>query len=445
MQTTIRKLPLVIASAAFLGGCASSTSSTPSIAEQPNEAAATATSPSAPTLTATATRQPTETVPPSATFTPLLDYSADGCLRAEFVADITIPDNFEIPPAAPFSKTWRLKNTGDCAWNTHFELVFDHGDRMGAPDSQPLPKEIIAPDDVVNLSVNLVAPDADGTYQGFFKLRAPDGTVFGIGADADTAFWVKIVVNAAADPILPGPAVLIVSSQNLVAGGMTGQAYVDCPAGTVRAGGGFLGDPDRPAVFPISPVFLQPGNGNGWTATYRSRADRSEKLTVYAVCLETAYATSEVVEESAPVMAKASGQVDVECPEGSVVTGGGYSGSADALIHIIESQRSGNGWKVSAWNLESSVTRISVYAVCLRGIGGRAVSVRDDVEIDVHGMGTATAGCTEGIMVGGGWWLSENHMQALSSYPMDGQWVVEAANYTDSSRTFSVKGLCLVL
>jgi hypothetical protein len=445
MKPIRRILPPVLAGFLILGGCASSTTATPLITEQPNEAAATATSPSAPTLTSTATRQPTETVPTSATFTPLLDYSADGCLRAEFVADITISDNFEIPPATPFSKTWRLKNTGDCAWNTHFDLVFDHGDRMGAPDSQPLPKGTVAPGDMVNLSVNLAAPDVEGTYQGFFKLRAPDGTAFGIGADADTAFWVKIVVNAAADPILPGPAVLIVSSQNLVAGGMTGQAYVDCPAGTVRAGGGFLGDPDRPAVFPISPVFLQPGNGNGWTATFRSRVDRSEKLTVYAVCLETAYATTDVAEESAPVMAKASGWVDVDCPDGSVVTGGGYSGSADALIHIIESQRSGNGWKVSAWNLESSVTRISVYAVCLRGIGGRAVSVRDDVEIDVHGMGTATVGCTEGIMVGGGWWLSENHMQALSSYPMDGKWVVEAANYTDSSRTFSVKGLCLIL
>jgi peptidoglycan hydrolase-like protein with peptidoglycan-binding domain len=44
----------------------------------------------------------------------------------------------------------------------------------------------------VNVSIELTAPDDGGTYKGYFKLRAPDGTVFGIGDNAGGAFWVEI-------------------------------------------------------------------------------------------------------------------------------------------------------------------------------------------------------------------------------------------------------------
>jgi peptidoglycan hydrolase-like protein with peptidoglycan-binding domain len=50
----------------------------------------------------------------------------------------------------------------------------------------------VAPNDAVNVSIDLSAPDDGGTYKGYFKLRAPDGTVFGIGDNAGGAFWVEI-------------------------------------------------------------------------------------------------------------------------------------------------------------------------------------------------------------------------------------------------------------
>ena len=51
--------------------------------------------------------------------------------RAQFVADVTVPDGTRYDPGATFTKTWRLKNIGTCTWTTSYTLVFDSGDADG--------------------------------------------------------------------------------------------------------------------------------------------------------------------------------------------------------------------------------------------------------------------------------------------------------------------------
>jgi len=43
--------------------------------------------------------------------------------------------------------------------------------------------------------VTLTAPNKDGKYRGYWKLRNAAGILFGIGAQADTAFWVDVKVT----------------------------------------------------------------------------------------------------------------------------------------------------------------------------------------------------------------------------------------------------------
>lgn len=148
---------------------------------------ATQTSAPAPTATqapATATYVPITAVP--VTSVPVL------CDRADFIADVTIPDNTVITPGASFVKTWRLRNSGSCTWNTSYRLVFDSGHAMGGPASINLPTSV-APGQTVDVSVTLTAPSSSGTYQGFWKLQNAAGARFGIGANANVAFWVKII------------------------------------------------------------------------------------------------------------------------------------------------------------------------------------------------------------------------------------------------------------
>ncbi|HSM72275.1 MAG TPA: NBR1-Ig-like domain-containing protein, partial [Anaerolineales bacterium] len=58
------------------------------------------------------------------------------CYQAKFIADVTIPDGTRFDANTTFTKTWRLKNIGACAWTSgDVSLIFDSGERMNAPAS----------------------------------------------------------------------------------------------------------------------------------------------------------------------------------------------------------------------------------------------------------------------------------------------------------------------
>jgi hypothetical protein len=65
---------------------------------------------------------------------------------------------------------------------------------MGAPDFVSLDK-VVEPGEEGEISINLIAPSTEGTYRGEWKLHNAEGALFGIGQDANAAFWVQIVVE----------------------------------------------------------------------------------------------------------------------------------------------------------------------------------------------------------------------------------------------------------
>jgi Ig-like domain from next to BRCA1 gene len=160
----------------------------------------TATSPLQPSQpTATPTQEPTDTPPPptatekpAPTATPRPTATPLPCNLASFVKDVTVPDGTVFAPGTAFNKVWRLRNAGACTWDSGYRLVFFKGEDLDGTTTR-LPKTV-APGQTVDVSVNLVAPDTTGTYQGYWMLRDADGR-FGIGADGETAFWVKIRVK----------------------------------------------------------------------------------------------------------------------------------------------------------------------------------------------------------------------------------------------------------
>lgn len=112
--------------------------------------------------------------------------------NASFVADVTIPDGTGAAPGAAFTKTWRIKNTGTTTWTANYSLVPIDGERMGSPDSIPMPKEV-RPGEEVEISVKLTAPSKNGSYQTFFRLRNASGQYFRLDKTGD--LWVKIAVG----------------------------------------------------------------------------------------------------------------------------------------------------------------------------------------------------------------------------------------------------------
>jgi hypothetical protein len=97
---------------------------------------------------------------------------------SEFVSDVTVPDGTHFAPNTLFQKTWRVRNTGNCAWDDSYRLTFLSGDRMSGPRSAPL-ADPVQPGEEVDLFVTLIAPESAGSYLGQWQLFAPDGSPFG--------------------------------------------------------------------------------------------------------------------------------------------------------------------------------------------------------------------------------------------------------------------------
>ena len=89
----------------------------------------------------TATLSIKETSTPEITPTESIVEGEDGCtLRAAFVDDVTIPDDTVIEKNAEFVKTWRIRNSGTCRWESGTTLVFLSGDQFSDVDSLNVPE-----------------------------------------------------------------------------------------------------------------------------------------------------------------------------------------------------------------------------------------------------------------------------------------------------------------
>src|SRR4030067_1799832 len=69
--------------------------------------------------------------PPASTATPQGEATPTGvCDQAEFVKDITYPDDTTLTPGTEFVKTWQLQNTGSCTSNSSYVIFLDDGDAL---------------------------------------------------------------------------------------------------------------------------------------------------------------------------------------------------------------------------------------------------------------------------------------------------------------------------
>ncbi|HEY5982914.1 MAG TPA: NBR1-Ig-like domain-containing protein [Anaerolineales bacterium] len=149
------------------------------------QAALTSAAPSA-TFTSVAppSQAPTAAAPASATPPPSATVPVS-CDKSQFISE-TVPDNSTFSGGEDFTKTWTLKNTGTCSWTPSYSLVFVSGDALGGSANSSLAANV-NPGQSITVSVNLEAPDGNGTYHGNWGLRNAAGVIF-------ANFWVQIKV-----------------------------------------------------------------------------------------------------------------------------------------------------------------------------------------------------------------------------------------------------------
>ncbi len=160
-------------------------------------------------LTLDVTQTPMQQVTLTNTPAPTTSGGAD---RAVYVADVTIPDNTVIAPGAAFVKTWKLQNAGTSTWTTSYSLDYISGEQMGTVTSVPLAQSV-PPGQQIDISVDMVAPTATGTYQGYWKMKNASGQLF------NDSVYVQIVVGHGA----PAPTATSSGGTPVVSPTSTGQ------------------------------------------------------------------------------------------------------------------------------------------------------------------------------------------------------------------------------
>ena len=139
-----------------------------------------------PTQTTAPTAIPFPTIPPTPVPPPATPTS--NCDNAQFITDVTYPDNTVVTGGASFTKTWRLKNIGSCSWTPSYALVFTGGESMSGPSTQALTGNVNS-GQTMDISVNLTGPSADGTHTGNWGLRNAAGVIF-------AHFYVQVKVGS---------------------------------------------------------------------------------------------------------------------------------------------------------------------------------------------------------------------------------------------------------
>ena len=134
-----------------------------------------------PTLTASATFAPFVT---STAGTPLsAPTSSSGgtlpkpCYGLTFMSDVNIPDNTAMTPGQVFTKTWKVLNSGTCAWDAGFKFAFTTGNALGG--STIILPAAVSSGAQYDISVPMTAPSTPGTYESKWRMSTAGGEFFG--------------------------------------------------------------------------------------------------------------------------------------------------------------------------------------------------------------------------------------------------------------------------
>jgi uncharacterized protein YkwD len=122
--------------------------------------------------------------------------------QAVFIKDVTVPDGTFFDPGAKFTKTWQVKNSGTCTWNG-YTLVFAQGDMLNGPLTSPLPPA--APGEVIDITLELTAPQRTGLQTGNWIFQNAAGERFGIGVPSTGMVWAQIQIDSFPAPVASNP------------------------------------------------------------------------------------------------------------------------------------------------------------------------------------------------------------------------------------------------
>jgi hypothetical protein len=85
-------------------------------------------------------------------------------------------------------------NAGTCTWTKEYAIIWFSGENFSTIREQFF-NSLVLPGQTVDLSLDMIAPQGPGIHQSNWKLRNPQGILFGLGPTGDAPFWVRIEVE----------------------------------------------------------------------------------------------------------------------------------------------------------------------------------------------------------------------------------------------------------
>lgn len=92
-------------------------------------------------------------------------------LDCAFITDVTIPDGTVLEPSTNFTKSWKIKNSGETAWPKGCSLQFVGGDRINQQHFVPV--GAVPAGETVDVSIQMKTPQTPGKYACYFRLCCP--------------------------------------------------------------------------------------------------------------------------------------------------------------------------------------------------------------------------------------------------------------------------------
>lgn len=142
--------------------------------------------------TPTETPKPTITLQPSATpmpsltpavasqLTPLATLLVAGnifCDNLSLIKNLGAYPGEVVLPGQTFLGSWRVLNSGSCAWQPGYKLIHIQGNHFGG--GNVVVKKIVGVGGIYSLSLYLTAPTKPGTYTGYWRMVNLSGSLMG--------------------------------------------------------------------------------------------------------------------------------------------------------------------------------------------------------------------------------------------------------------------------
>ena len=105
----------------------------------------------------------------------------------QFVGDVSIPDRTVLKPNMSAVKTWNIKNTGTCTWDSTYSFNYVKGSVFG-PTTTKI-NSLVGPGQTYQVSVTFNTPASNGEYTAWWQMQNGNGQNFG------QTIWYDFIVS----------------------------------------------------------------------------------------------------------------------------------------------------------------------------------------------------------------------------------------------------------